>query len=89
LVHEGGGTLPHTLGVPPPPQNSGDVHVPQLAVRPPQPSETGPQFAPQSAHDFFTHGEVLDPQTFGTPPPPHEPVAHVPQLTRLPQPSAA
>src|SRR5438874_1751036 len=40
---------PHTLGVPPPPQVSGAVHMPQSST-PPQPSPTGPQLAPASAH---------------------------------------
>ena len=31
---------PHTSGTPPPPHVAGAVHVPQFAVRPPQPSAT-------------------------------------------------
>ena len=40
---------PQTFGVPPPPQVSGRVHVPQPRV-PPQPSAIVPQFAPAAAH---------------------------------------
>jgi hypothetical protein len=39
------GVQPHTLGVPPPPQVWGALHVPQLRV-PPQPSGTVPQLSP-------------------------------------------
>jgi len=42
-------TVPQTFGVPPPPQVSGRVHVPQSRV-PPQPSAIMPQFAPAAAH---------------------------------------
>jgi hypothetical protein len=85
-----GGAPPHTLGNPPPPQISGGVQVPQLAVRPPQPSLTGPQFAPTSAQVFLAHGGTLLPHTLGLPPPPQYSPAtvHAPQSTSAPQPSA-
>src|SRR5262245_34195533 len=35
---QGGGPPPHSLGVPPQPQHAPPEHVPQFAVRPPQPS---------------------------------------------------
>src|SRR5438552_958456 len=90
LMHEVPPPPPPTLGVPPPPQVWGAVHVPQSLVRPPHPSETGPQFAPDVAHVFLMHGEVLEPQTLGLPPPPHVRGAlHEPHVTRPPQPSAA
>src|SRR5262249_34343916 len=43
------GAVPQTLGVPPPPQDSLPMQVPQ-SRRPPQPSLMGPQFAPCCAH---------------------------------------
>ena len=80
---------PQTLGVPPPPQNAGGAHAPQLAVRPPQPSESVPHFPGKSAHVFGVQGGAPPPHTLATPPPPH--VAggvQVPQLgVRPPQPS--
>jgi hypothetical protein len=59
--------------------------VPQLAVRLPQPSSTGPQLAvPQPCAVQAAAGL---PQRNATPPPPHVvPVAHVPQLMVPPQP---
>ena len=42
------GVHPQTFGVPPPPQVSNPVHVPQSSV-PPQPSEIVPQFLPCAA----------------------------------------
>ena len=44
---------PHLL-LPPPPQVSGAVQVPQLRV-PPQPSPAGPQLKPSAAHVVGTH----------------------------------
>jgi hypothetical protein len=44
-VQFGLAALPHTLGVTAP-QISSLAQLPQDSVNPPQPSETGPQFAP-------------------------------------------
>ena len=84
-THGGGGATPQTLGTPPRPHASGAVQVPQLAVRPPHPLSTCPQFAvPQPVG---THVEAALPQRPGTPPPPHvRPPPHVPQLIDPPQP---
>src|SRR5215470_11654131 len=47
---------PQTLGLPPPPQISGGLHVPHDGIRPPHPSAWAPQFTPgRSAHVFGTH----------------------------------
>jgi hypothetical protein len=59
------GVQPQTFGVPPPPQVSSPVQVPQSRV-PPQPSEMVPQFLPCAAHVVG-----MQPHTFGVPPPPH------------------
>ena len=84
-----GGAPPHSLGLPPQPQHAGAEQLPQLAVSPPQPSLTGPQFAPQSAQVFLTQATLPAPQTFGPPPPQISPaLVQLPQLTRAPQPSA-
>src|SRR2546428_108771 len=56
------GSVPHTLGVPPPPQLSGAVHVPQ-SIAPPQPSSMTPQSTPA------THVFGVQPQAFAIPPP--------------------
>jgi hypothetical protein len=75
------------LGLPPPPQVFGEVHVPQLAMMPPQPSATAPQLAPSVAQVFGTHGGGVQ-HTLGVPPPPQiEPDAQLPQLITPPQPS--
>jgi hypothetical protein len=84
--------LPHRLGVPPPPQMYGALHVPQSS-RPPQPSPTAPQFAPTSVQLRGVHAAPLSPtyglpQTLGTPPPPQMYGAlHAPQSSKPPQPS--
>jgi hypothetical protein len=78
---------PQTLGVPPPPHVWGGVQVPQ-SRSPPQPSATGPQFAPTCWHvSFVQFGEA---HWFEMPPPPHvAPFWHVPQTAvSPPQPSA-
>lgn len=77
---------PHTLGRPPPPQLCPTGQLPH-SRSPPQPSETGPQFAPAIAHVRGTQPED-PPQRLGTPPPPQVcGAAHVPQLRMTPQPS--
>ncbi len=78
---------PQTLGVPPPPQVWGGLHVPQLRVLP-QPSPAVPQLKPSPWHVAGVHPPK--PQTLGVPPPPHvSGDAQVPQLSVPPQPSAA
>jgi hypothetical protein len=78
--------LPQRLGMPPPPQDSGIVHVPQLGMSAPQPSAAGPQFAPCSRHVFGRHG--FFPQTLGLRPPPQTSGdVHAPQSRIPPQPS--
>src|SRR5574340_329702 len=71
---------PHTLGVPEPPQMSGEVQLPQLAVSPPQPSATVPQFAvPQPCGTqpaVPPSGSTPVPHLLG-PPPPQKPVEQV------------
>jgi hypothetical protein len=47
--HDVAGVQPQTPGIPPPPQVSGAVQVPQLMV-PPQPFEAVPQVCP-AGHD--------------------------------------
>jgi hypothetical protein len=62
------------------------AQVPQLAVRPPHPSETWPQVAPRLVQVAGVQLRV--PHWPGTPAPPQLwPVAHDPQVRRLPQPS--
>ena len=46
--------LPHWLATPPPPQLAGAAQFPQLRI-PPQPSATGPQFAPRLVHVLGVH----------------------------------
>jgi hypothetical protein len=76
---------PQTLG-PPPPQNSGGVHVPQGTV-PPHPSGANPQFWP-AGHICFT--QFGCPHWFATPPPPQVcGGVHIPQGTLPPQPLEA
>jgi hypothetical protein len=71
---------PHAPSVPPPPQVSGGVHVPQLRTCP-QPSESMPQVTPDAAHVVGAQ-----PQRFGTPEPPHVAGAvQLPQPTNPPQ----
>jgi hypothetical protein len=83
-LHDVTGVHPHTLGVPPPPHVSGDVHVPQLRFVP-QPFDSEPQLSPTFAQVVVG----LHPQTFGAPEPPHESgAAQVPQLSVPPQPFA-
>ncbi len=80
--------VPQTLAVPPPPHVSGEAHEPHWMI-PPQPSATGPQFAPAS---WQVRGWQLgDPHWFGVPPPPHVALPlHVPQsFVSPPQPSAS
>src|SRR5512140_2508174 len=82
--------VPHWLGVVPP-QIAGGVQVPQLAMRPPQPSPTGPQLAPSCAHVLGTHGEPPSapprPHVLVPPPPQYAGAVQVPQSSGLPQPS--
>ena len=78
-----GGGVPHTLGVPVPPQIWGAVQVPQ-ASHPPAPSGIAPQFFPWAVHVVGVRG----PQTLATPPPPQIWGAlQVPQVSVPPQPS--
>jgi len=82
------GGVPQTLGIPPPPQVSGAVHVPQLSELP-QPSPWVPQFTASSAHVFGTQLDAT-PHLLGAPPPPHVPASpQLPQLSWPPQPSPA
>ena len=70
--------------MPPPPQLSVPVHVPQLSI-PPQPSACVPQLAASAAQVVGTHATV--PHWLGVPPPPHVSVpVQVPQLSVPPQP---
>lgn len=67
------GAQPQTPGLPPPPQDSGAVQVPQSAVRErPQLSAavTGPQLAPWRAQKAAFVSPV-QPHTLAVPPPPH------------------
>src|SRR5579863_7470745 len=48
----------------------GNVHAPQLAMRPPQPSPAGPQAIPRDPHVAGTHLGGC-PHAPPTPPPPH------------------
>jgi len=79
--------VPHTLAVPPPPQVSpGTGQVAPQSIWLPQPSPTGPQSAPSSAHVFGVH--TNKPHTPGVLPPPHVSGAvQVPQSSVPPQPS--
>jgi hypothetical protein len=62
---------PQMLGVPPPPQIWGAVHVPH-EMRPPQPSARGPQLLfGKSAHVFGLHEFEPVPHVLAFPPPPH------------------
>ncbi len=87
---------PHWLATPPPPQIAGVTQLPQLTVRPPQPSATCPHVACAVAHVSGVQlaggapsgPDALAPQTFGFPPPPHvSGSVHVPHWMTLPQPS--
>jgi hypothetical protein len=80
---------PHLKWVPPPPQVSGAVQVPQLRV-PPQPSPISPQLALTMAQVRGVHVPAPDPHLNGVPPPPQVSGAvQLPQLTVPPQPSDA
>jgi hypothetical protein len=59
---------PHVFGTPAPPQVRVELQVPQLRS-PPQPSATGPQFAPTDAQVLGVQLS-LPPHTLGVPPPP-------------------
>jgi hypothetical protein len=97
--HVGGGPesltpLPHLLK-PPPPQNCGALHEPQLSS-PPHPSPAGPQLNPSCWHVRGTHkvppsadSPSLPPQTLNPPPPQYWGFVHEPQLSVPPQPSPA
>jgi hypothetical protein len=76
---------PQTPGVPPPPQVSGAVQLPQ-SRDPPQPSPAGPQLIPWLMQLLGMHAPP--PHTLGLPPPPHVwGAVQVPQLSIPPQPS--
>ncbi len=81
---------PHWLARPPPPQVVPAAQVPHIR-RPPQPSLTGPQFAPTDAQLRGTQVEPPlpgAPHWLGRPPPPQVvPAAQVPHIKRPPQPS--
>jgi hypothetical protein len=88
FTHAGG--PPQTLATPPPPQVCPVGQVPQLVVRPPQPSGIGPQVPAGNAVQFLgVHAGGAPPQTLATPPPPQMlPPVQVPQLAvSAPQPS--
>jgi hypothetical protein len=58
---------PHVNRVPPPPQVSGAVHVPQ-SITPPQPSPIGPHVAFRDAHVTRPHpGPSVDASLSGSP----------------------
>ena len=78
------GVQPHTLEVPPPPQELGAEHVPQLSV-PVQPSDRVPQFLHWAAHVVGVQG--AGPHTFGVVPPQMSVPVQAPQLIEPPQPS--
>src|SRR5436190_449555 len=80
---------PQALGTLPPPHVAGAVQLPQLVVRPPQPSGCGPHVPGKSVHVFFVHAGAPPPHTLGVPPAPQLAGAvHVPQLAvSPPQPS--
>src|ERR1700677_3379953 len=90
-------SVPQTLGFPPPPQKSGDMHVPHEVLSPvgdtatpPHPSATGPQLTLSCAHVFGTHDEAGDPHAAGVPPPPQvSPFGQDPQLSLPPHPLPA
>ena len=80
---------PQTEGTPLPPQMSEPVQTPQLAVKPPQPSATGPQLAPAWLQVRGVHDDEAVPQTLAPPPPQNWPAEQLePQLSVAPQPSA-
>ena len=82
------GGVPHTLAVPPPPQVSGRLQVPQLSELP-QPSPWVPQVTPSSVQVLGVQATV-EPHWLGVPPPPHVPASpQPPQSSGLPQPSPA
>ncbi len=79
--------IPQTFGIPPPPQVSGTVHVPQSSV-PPQQSEAMPQSKPRSAQGVGP-GQSK-PHWCPSQPNPHiRPTGQVPQSRTCPQPSSA
>src|SRR5262245_53348021 len=80
--------VPHTPGVPPPPQVSPAGQAPQSRV-PPQPSPTIPQYLPPGGVQVTAwHIPPPVPQTLATPPPPQVSVPErPPQSIRRPQPS--
>src|SRR5215472_1822849 len=79
-----GSGVPHTFGVPAPPQISGSAQMPQ-ASQLPQPSTIPPQLAPCASQVVGVHG----PQTLSTPPPPHVwGRVQLPQSSVSPQPSS-
>ena len=91
---------PHLPGTPPPPQNVGLAHVPQLGVSPPHPSACCPHApAPKLAHVFATQVKtvppsaplpLLPPHLLGPPPPQNAGLVHVPHRpVEPPQPSPA
>lgn len=76
--------VPHTLGVPPPPQVVPGAQSPQ-STSAPQPSATGPQVAPADTQVRGAHRG--DPHTLAIPPPPQVvPAAQVPHVNNPPQP---
>jgi len=81
---------PQTPGMPPPPQVSGAVQVPQLRV-PPQPLPLEPQLMPSSWHVCGVQlPPSMKPHCPGVPPPPHVwGGVQGPQLMAPPQPSPA
>src|SRR5262245_10826699 len=86
-VHAGPGA--QTFATPPAPHTSPLPHLPQLAVKPPQPSATAPQLAPACAHVRGVHEPPPPPpHVNNAPPPPHVSGAvHEPQSIVPPQPS--
>ena len=62
--------LPHTPGVPPPPQVSGATHAPHW-IRLPHPSPAGPQLKLCCWQVSGTHAPPGAPHWPATPPPPH------------------
>jgi hypothetical protein len=78
----------HLLATPPPPQVWPDGHVPQLGVRPPQPSATTPHSAEVCAHVRGVHEPLpLPPHVNGVPPPQVSGAVQLPQSITPPQPS--
>lgn len=76
--------LPQTPDVPPPPHVSSGGHVPQLGIKPPQPSAAGPHL--MLAGQACGVHEVV-PHMLGPAPPHVMPVGHGPQSIVAPQPS--